>query len=320
MRFSRRGNGRGARSASVSSSPLTCTVGSGVPEVPERRDRVRGDGRDPRRGPHGKRIVPVVEDPKGSSPRSSTGESSAPITTRNSTSCGADPRRGQYPVTVSATQYQELRTDTTLCPGVFRGVPVTGQDWMSGRPSGWSPWAFRCTSPAATTTTSRSSRFSRRRRTSSTPRVALSRSPRRRHDLDRIRQPDAVEVPARRHRRQLASRIEAMAVQLADQSHAVFNLHVPPYGSGLDLCPRLDTSTDPPARSSGRRAPPARVRSARRWRGFIHAVTPWPHPRESGIRDLGGTTAVNPGSEYGEGVLHSAIIDLSDAACSRANC
>jgi hypothetical protein len=38
----------------------------------------------------------------------------------------------------------------------------------------------------------------------------------------------------------------------------------------------------------------------------------------SGIQGLNGTTAVNPGSEYGEGVLHSAVVDLIDARVGSA--
>jgi Icc-related predicted phosphoesterase len=110
----------------------------------------------------------------------------------------------------------------------------------------------------------------------------------------------------------LEGKIEQMASQLADAHHAIFNLHVPPYSSGLDLCPKLDTSVDPPKPLIGEEAPAGsravrlaieRFRPVLSLHGHIHEC--------AGIRKLGPTTCVNPGSEYGEGILRSAVIDLS---------
>src|ERR1700694_6009094 len=39
---------------------------------------------------------------------------------------------------------------------------------------------------------------------------------------------------------QLADRIESMASQVKDPTHAIFNLHCPPYKSGLDEAPAID--------------------------------------------------------------------------------
>jgi len=39
---------------------------------------------------------------------------------------------------------------------------------------------------------------------------------------------------------ELAQRIEAVAPALARPHRAIFDLHVPPYRSGLDMAPRLD--------------------------------------------------------------------------------
>jgi hypothetical protein len=112
---------------------------------------------------------------------------------------------------------------------------------------------------------------------------------------------------------ELAARIEGMADQLGDARHAVFNLHVPPYGSGLDLCPRLDTSSEPPRPMIGEAAPAGSSAVSEALARFQPMLSLHGHIHESpGIRDLSGTTAINPGSEYGEGVLHSAIIDLAD--------
>jgi Icc-related predicted phosphoesterase len=43
------------------------------------------------------------------------------------------------------------------------------------------------------------------------------------------------------------------------------------------------------------------------------------HIHESaGVQDLGQTTAVNPGSEYAQGVLRSAVVDIREGQVESA--
>jgi Icc-related predicted phosphoesterase len=112
----------------------------------------------------------------------------------------------------------------------------------------------------------------------------------------------------------LGERIDAMAAQLRDPQHAIFNLHVPPYGSGLDLCPRLDTSTFPPRTLVGEDAPAGSSAVRDALDRFQPMLSLHGHIHESpGVREIRHTTAVNPGSEYGEGVLHSAVVDVVES-------
>jgi Icc-related predicted phosphoesterase len=108
-----------------------------------------------------------------------------------------------------------------------------------------------------------------------------------------------------------------MADDVEDPTSAVFNLHVPPQGSGLDTCPRLDTSVSPPRPIAGEKmsAGSTAVRSA------IEAYEPLlslhGHIHESaGITRIGRTTCVNPGSEYEQGVLRTAVVDVMDGGAS----
>lgn len=112
---------------------------------------------------------------------------------------------------------------------------------------------------------------------------------------------------------QLGARIEVMAEQLPDARRAVFNLHVPPHASGLDRCMRLDTTVSPPrplvgeeidAGSTAVRATIERHQPVLSLHGHIH--------ESRGVRKLGATRCVNPGSEYSEGVLNAAIVDFRD--------
>jgi len=115
----------------------------------------------------------------------------------------------------------------------------------------------------------------------------------------------------------LAEIIEGMCTQVTDFSRCIFNFHVPPLDSTLDSCPKLDWETDPPTPivSGGQivfagAGSPA-VRSA------IEKYQPMlglhGHIHESqGIMKIGRTTCVNPGSEYGEGILRGCLITLGD--------
>jgi Icc-related predicted phosphoesterase len=110
---------------------------------------------------------------------------------------------------------------------------------------------------------------------------------------------------------ELRIRIEEMAAELDNPHRAVFNLHVPPHASGLDRCMRLDTSVSPPRPVVGEQIDAGSTAV----RGAVEHYQPLlslhGHIHESrGIRKIGSTRCVNPGSEYSEGVLNAAIIDF----------
>ena len=116
---------------------------------------------------------------------------------------------------------------------------------------------------------------------------------------------------------ELMAKIEEMAAKLCNPENALFNLHVPPIDSGLDLCAKVDTSTDPPklliqngnilqysAGSTSVRSILEKHQPLVGLHGHIH--------ESSGMKEIGRTLCFNPGSEYGEGVLRGFIISLSD--------
>ncbi len=100
-----------------------------------------------------------------------------------------------------------------------------------------------------------------------------------------------------------------------DFTSAIFNFHVPPYDSTLDDCPKLDWTTDPPAPivvAGVAQSAPAGSHAVRdaverhqpllQLCGHIHEAR--------GLVKIKRTTVVNPGSEYGEGVLRGCILTL----------
>jgi hypothetical protein len=108
----------------------------------------------------------------------------------------------------------------------------------------------------------------------------------------------------------LAAKIEAIATQVPDMGRAIFNFHAPPYGTGLDEAPALDASLRPmhggavmkPVGSVAVRDSINKHQPLLSVHGHIH--------ESRGVKKMGRTLAINPGSVYGDGVLQGALIDL----------
>ena len=108
----------------------------------------------------------------------------------------------------------------------------------------------------------------------------------------------------------LGERIEAMAKQIPDPTRAIFNLHCPPYRSGLDEAPAIDS--DLKLMHGGRALRPVGSTAVRQaidkhqpllsLHGHIH--------ESKGAVKLGKTLSINPGSAYEEGILMAAVINL----------
>jgi Icc-related predicted phosphoesterase len=111
---------------------------------------------------------------------------------------------------------------------------------------------------------------------------------------------------------ELSSKLDHV-LERADPSSTIFNIHVPPYASGLDLAPRLDSSLqiklaggEPdmvPVGSTAVAQTIARFQPLASLHGHIH--------EGRGMARIGRTTVVNPGSEYDQGSLLGAIIDVN---------
>jgi Icc-related predicted phosphoesterase len=110
---------------------------------------------------------------------------------------------------------------------------------------------------------------------------------------------------------ELAEKIEAVAGQVPDMERTIFNFHAPPYGTGLDEAPALDDQLRPthggavmkPVGSKAVRDAILKHQPMLSVHGHIH--------ESRGIKRLGRTLAINPGSIYGDGVLQGAVLDLN---------
>lgn len=111
---------------------------------------------------------------------------------------------------------------------------------------------------------------------------------------------------------QLATALATMAGPLRDPARAIVNVHVPPLGIGLDDAPVLDAELRvqtvlgqvklAPAGSTAVRDFLVSTQPLLSLHGHIHEA--------SGMRRIGRTIVINPGSDYSTGALNGALITL----------
>jgi Icc-related predicted phosphoesterase len=111
---------------------------------------------------------------------------------------------------------------------------------------------------------------------------------------------------------QLTASMNEMAARLSHPERAVLNVHVPPYGTQLDEAPKLDENLRVQALLGQVQFAAVGSTAVREFElghqpllglhGHIHEA--------SGIRRLGRTVVINPGSDYSTGALNGALITL----------
>ncbi|MEM2738654.1 MAG: metallophosphoesterase [Candidatus Bathyarchaeia archaeon] len=111
----------------------------------------------------------------------------------------------------------------------------------------------------------------------------------------------------------LKEKIESMTAKVKNFNNCIFNFHCPPYDTPIDLAPKLDKNLRPIVSTGGQ---PILVSvGSHAIREAILKYQPMlglhGHIHESrGYVKLGKTLCLNPGSEYGEGILRGVIVNI----------
>ncbi|MDD2695017.1 MAG: hypothetical protein PHD58_03730 [Anaerolineales bacterium] len=110
----------------------------------------------------------------------------------------------------------------------------------------------------------------------------------------------------------LAQKLDELAAMIENPERAILAIHVPPYESSLDTCPELDKNlkivtaggqvVTKSAGSPAVRTMIEKVQPMLTLHGHIH--------ESPGYTRIGRTLCINAGSEYAEGILKAAIINL----------
>lgn len=114
----------------------------------------------------------------------------------------------------------------------------------------------------------------------------------------------------------LAAKITPLISQITEPSSCIFNVHVPPFDSGLDTAPKLDITVTPPQPvvEGGQQVlipvGSTTVRSAIEKTQPLLMLCGHIHEAKAAIK-IKRTTCINPGSEYQSGILRGVIVNLT---------
>jgi Icc-related predicted phosphoesterase len=110
------------------------------------------------------------------------------------------------------------------------------------------------------------------------------------------------------------ARFAELVPQVKDMDRCIFNVHVPPYGTILDRCPKLDENLqvvfdmgNPVSMQAGCETLSEVIKEQQPMLG-IHGHI---HEGRGNIK-IGKTVCVNPGSVYPEGILQGVLVTLHD--------
>jgi Icc-related predicted phosphoesterase len=107
----------------------------------------------------------------------------------------------------------------------------------------------------------------------------------------------------------MAKQIDILAGTIKNMDRGIFNFHDPPYGTMLDYAPKLKDMRQSAGETEhvGSKSVADKIKQYQPFLG-LHG-----HIHESrAAQKIGRTFCVNPGSEYGEGVLRGVILTLAD--------
>jgi len=120
--------------------------------------------------------------------------------------------------------------------------------------------------------------------------------------------PTPWDTPRETTEEELAKKIDTLASQIEDMKSAIFNFHVPPYGTHLDQAPKLSKDLRPSIDETISVGSKAVLEAIKRYQPLLGLHS---HIHESrGVEKIGRTQCINPGSEYTEGILRGVIVIL----------
>jgi Icc-related predicted phosphoesterase len=113
---------------------------------------------------------------------------------------------------------------------------------------------------------------------------------------------------------ELLARIEVLASEVDNMGRCVFNLHVPPFDSGLDTAPELDADlTVVTVAGQPSMAPCGSTAVREAIERYQPLVSLHGHVHESrGANQIGRTLCINPGSDYHTGRISGCLVHLAE--------
>ncbi|WP_423802488.1 metallophosphoesterase family protein [Neobacillus sp. SAB-20_R2A] len=124
--------------------------------------------------------------------------------------------------------------------------------------------------------------------------------------------PSVFKYPREFSEEELAEKIEQLAAQVKDMNRCIFNIHIPPYDTDLDQGTLYDDELKPvldgdslatgPAGSKAVREAIEKYQPLLSLHGNVH--------ESRGVTALGRTICINAGTDYDQGLLRGALVDV----------
>ncbi|WP_188455865.1 metallophosphoesterase family protein [Virgibacillus oceani] len=124
--------------------------------------------------------------------------------------------------------------------------------------------------------------------------------------------PSAFKYPREFSEEDLAKKIEVLASQVKDMNRCIFNIHTPPHDTDLDLGTLYDENLKPVLDGDALATAPVGSKAVREaietyqpllsLHGCVH--------ESRGVTTLGKTVCINAGTDYDQGMLRGALVDV----------
>jgi Icc-related predicted phosphoesterase len=129
--------------------------------------------------------------------------------------------------------------------------------------------------------------------------------------------PTPWDTPRECSEEDLAEKIRVLAEQIEDMDRAIFNIHVPPHGTGLDSAPEIEDGNRV-KRGGTIQASVGSTAVRDAILSYQPLLSLHGHIHESrGMQKLGRTTCINPGSAYSDWTLQGVIVDVEGSKVKR---
>ncbi|PLR87745.1 metallophosphoesterase family protein [Bacillus sp. V33-4] len=124
--------------------------------------------------------------------------------------------------------------------------------------------------------------------------------------------PSVFKYPREFSEEELAGKINELASQVKNMAKCIFNIHIPPYDTDLDQGTLYDSELKPVLDGDALATAPAGSKAVREAiEMYQPLVALHGHVHESrGVTTIGRTVCINAGTDYDQGLLRGALIDV----------
>ncbi len=266
----------------------------------------------------GKTVVPIVEEPNGKFRFNFQGQEFEQVSPEQVPDFETRMMNaGLYPYRVSSSEYESLRSDAAKVSALFDKLMIDRLGrWAGLAEENLGPLGVKCYWTGGNDDKQEvlDSAISTDHFVNVDAKIVALESG---HEMVSLgwSNPTPWKTPRECSEDELATKLDPLISQVTDASNCIFNVHVPPFDSTLDIAPKLDSTVDPPkpvveggqqvlipVGSTAVRSAIEKIQPLLMLCGHIHET--------KNAAKIKRTTCINPGSEYASGILRGVIVNV----------